>query len=258
VSGDAEGAAVLSALATALFDHRTDGAVGAMGCPSRDPDLAATTLRSLPPPANRVLYLIGDSTLKSKRGRKHHLGHCTRHGEHEPYMFGFQMVVLIARWDGFLVPAALGLIDPQRRRYQHLLFRQMLKDVVPPAWVRQTVVVADAGCAANETLRLITARQYAYNYPSLLSMRHQGFERFLLNRLPWPGHGEHKAPRRAGSSASHGMTLFMVSCEPYAASPRPSPGWPTQGAHTGTPSHGTRHVLTATPDQFCAEARARP
>ena len=38
----------------------------------------------------------------------------------------------------------------------------MLKDFVPPAWVRQVVVVADAGFAANATLRLITEKHYTY------------------------------------------------------------------------------------------------
>jgi Transposase DDE domain len=125
-------------------------------------DMATATLRSLPPPADGVLYLIGDSTLKPKRGRKHPLGHFTRHGEHEPSMFGFELVLWIARWDRCRVPVALGLIDPQCRGHQNILFRQMLKDFVPPAWVQQVVVVADAGFAANETLRLITQHTYAY------------------------------------------------------------------------------------------------
>jgi hypothetical protein len=43
-----------------------------------------------------------------------------------------------------------------------ILFRQMLRDFVPPAWVRQIIVVADAGFAANETLRLIAKQHYAY------------------------------------------------------------------------------------------------
>ena len=38
----------------------------------------------------------------------------------------------------------------------------MLKDFVPPAWVRQIAVVADAGFAANATLRPITEKHYAY------------------------------------------------------------------------------------------------
>jgi hypothetical protein len=47
-------------------------------------DLATATLRTLPAPADGVLYLIGDSTVKAKRGRKHPLGRTTRHSEHEP------------------------------------------------------------------------------------------------------------------------------------------------------------------------------
>src|SRR5262249_45918251 len=43
--------------------------------------MATATLHTLPPPADGRLYLIGDSTLKDKRGRQHPLGHRTRHGE---------------------------------------------------------------------------------------------------------------------------------------------------------------------------------
>jgi len=38
----------------------------------------------------------------------------------------------------------------------------MLQDFVPPAWVCQLVVVADAGFAANATMRLITDQNYGY------------------------------------------------------------------------------------------------
>ena len=53
--------------------------------------------------------------------------HCTRHGAHAPYRFGFEMVVVIASWDRLRVPGASGLIDPQRRGPQNILVRQMLK-----------------------------------------------------------------------------------------------------------------------------------
>ena len=131
--------------------------VGAVMC-----DLATTTLRALPPPADGVLYLIGDSTLKEKRGRKHPLGHMTRHSEYDPYLFGFEVVLLIASWGRFRVPVALATIDPAIKGHQNILFRQMLKDFVPPAWVRQVVVIADAGFAANATLRAITDQHYTY------------------------------------------------------------------------------------------------
>jgi hypothetical protein len=65
----------------------------------------------------------------------------------------------MASWGRWRVPVALATIAPPIPGHQHILVRQMLKDVVPPAWTRQVVVVAEAGLAANATLRLITAHK---------------------------------------------------------------------------------------------------
>lgn len=148
--------------------------------------LATTTLRSLPPPADGVLYLIGDSTLKPKQGRKHPVGHVTRHSEHDPYVFGFELVLLMASWGHVRAPIALGLIDPTIRGHQNILFRQMLRDFVPPAWVRQIIVVADAGYAANETLRLITEKHYTYVFamPRTRKFTNGKHLRDLVHHLP--------------------------------------------------------------------------
>ena len=124
--------------------------------------IADKVLRSLPPAADGKLYLIGDTTHKPKRGRKHPLGHVTRQSESAPYTFGFDMVVLVASWDGFRLPIAIATIDPERKGHQNILFRQMLKAFEPPAWVREVVVVADAGYPANATLQLITDLQWTY------------------------------------------------------------------------------------------------
>jgi hypothetical protein len=122
---------------------------------------AAATLRALPPPADGILSLMGESTLQEKRGRKPPLGPTTRQSEHDPYTFGFEMVWLMASWGACRVPIALAPIDPQYRGPQNILCRQMLKDFVPPAWVRQIIVVADAGFAANAPRRLIHEKKYA-------------------------------------------------------------------------------------------------
>ena len=42
--------------------------------------------------------------------------------------------------------------------------RQMRKDSVPLAWIRE-VVVAEAGCAANATLRLSTEYNSLHRWP---------------------------------------------------------------------------------------------
>ena len=79
-----------------------------------------------------MLYLIGDPTLKEKRGQQHPLGR----------------------------PVALDVVDPKQKGHANELFRQMLKTFVPPAWARQVVVVADAGMAANETFRVLKHQHY--------------------------------------------------------------------------------------------------
>jgi hypothetical protein len=72
------------------------------------------------------------------------------------------MEVLVASWDGFRIPIAVATIDPERKGHQNILFRQMLKAFEPPAWVREVVVVADAGYPAKATLQLITDLQWTY------------------------------------------------------------------------------------------------
>lgn len=124
-----------------------------MGCLGRDNGLGrCPVLRSLPPPTDGGLYLMGDSTRQPTRGRKYPVGHFTRHGEHEPYSVGLALGLWIASGDRLRVPVALGLIDPHSRGHQNILFRQRLQTVVLPGWGQQVVVVADAGLVANATL----------------------------------------------------------------------------------------------------------
>jgi hypothetical protein len=124
--------------------------------------MAMATRRTLPPPADGVLSLRGDRTVRAKRGRQHPLGYTTRQRESAPYTCGFGMVLLVASGDRFRIPVALGLIDPSSRGHHNILFREMLKAFVPPAWTRKLVVVADAGFAANATMRFSTENNYGY------------------------------------------------------------------------------------------------
>lgn len=124
--------------------------------------MSAEVLRTLPAAADGVLHMVGDATLKGKRGEQHPLGRLARINEYARYCFGFELVLLIASWGRFRVPVGVALIDPQRTGQQNELFRQMLADFVPPRWARQVIVEADAGFAATPTLRLIEQLGYAY------------------------------------------------------------------------------------------------
>jgi hypothetical protein len=75
-------------------------------------EMVGQVLPWLPAPADGVLYLLADSTLKGKRGQKHPLGHKTRMNEYAAYTFGFEMVLLVACWDHYRIPVALAVLDP--------------------------------------------------------------------------------------------------------------------------------------------------
>jgi hypothetical protein len=81
---------------------------------------AEKVLRSLPPAEDGKLYLMGDTTHKPKRGKKHPLDHVTRQSKSSPHCFGFGMVVWVASWNGFGMPMQLATIDPERQGHQHI------------------------------------------------------------------------------------------------------------------------------------------
>lgn len=116
----------------------------------------------LPAPADGVLYLIGDSTIKGKRGKKHRLGHKTRMNKVASYTFGFEMMLLVAHWGQYRTGVAAEVIDQGRKGQANILFRQMLRRFEPPGWARQVIVLAAAGLAANQTFRVIKQKKYFF------------------------------------------------------------------------------------------------
>lgn len=124
--------------------------------------MSEAVLTTLPPPADGVLHLTGDSTLTARTGEQQPLARKTRINEFAPYVFGQALVLLIAQWGCYRVPVKAAVVAPQIKGHQNLLFRQMLKDFLPPAWVKQVIVEADAAFAAKATLKSITDRGWGY------------------------------------------------------------------------------------------------
>ena len=148
--------------------------------------MADKVLRSLPPAADGRLYLIGDTTHKPKRGQKHPLGEVTRQSKSSPHVFGFGMVVLVASWNGFRIPIRIATLDPERKGHQNIVFRQMLRDFEVPSWVREIVVLGDAGYPANETLKLIEELgwRYVFAMPRNRKFTNGKYVRDLVQSLP--------------------------------------------------------------------------
>jgi Transposase DDE domain len=125
-------------------------------------ELSLAVLATLPPPADGVLHLTGDSTITARTGAHQPLARKTRPNEYAPYVFGQALVLVIAQWGRYRVPVRAAVVEPTIKGHQNLLFRQLLKDFVPPAWVKRVIVEADAAFAAKATLTSITDRGWAY------------------------------------------------------------------------------------------------
>jgi len=59
-------------------------------------EMAPAVLATLPPPANGTLYLIADTTIRGQTGKKQPLAHHTRLNQHEPFIFGHSLLLLLA------------------------------------------------------------------------------------------------------------------------------------------------------------------
>jgi hypothetical protein len=127
--------------------------------------LVSQALAAFPPPHDGVLYLVVDSTLKGKRTKKNPLVKKSRLNEYAPYTFGLHVVILIAQWDVYRVPLAFRLVKPKGSKgYQseNALFREMLQEVILPAWCKKVVVVADAAYPSRANLQAIQARHWFF------------------------------------------------------------------------------------------------
>jgi hypothetical protein len=125
---------------------------------------AEETIKSLPVPANQVLYVIADGSKKDKRGQKNPAAQKGRLSEHQAWFFGIKFVVLMVAWDDYRMPVDFQLVLPKGHpeyKKENELFRQMLRHFQPPPWAKVVVVVGDAAFAAKDNMKLIQARDHA-------------------------------------------------------------------------------------------------
>jgi hypothetical protein len=140
----------------------------------------------LPPPIDGIIYLTGDTTIKGKRGKKHPLGHNIKVNNYAPYTFGFSVVLLVASWGRVRIPVGIAVVSPKRKGHANILFRKMLREFVPPRWVKKVVVLGDAGMAAKQTFRLIKRKGYYYVFAVSRTRKFENgkFLKDLVQHLP--------------------------------------------------------------------------
>jgi DDE superfamily endonuclease len=127
--------------------------------------LVSEALAAFPPPKDGVLYLVVDSTLKGKRGKKNPLAKKGRLNEYAPFTVGLPVVILIAQWEVYRIPLAFRLVKPKGSpgyQSEHALVREMRGEVSLPAWGKKGGVVADAAYPSRANLQAIQARGWYF------------------------------------------------------------------------------------------------
>jgi hypothetical protein len=161
--------------------------------------LVSEALAAFPPPKDGILYLVVDSTLKSKRGKKNPLAKKGRLNEYAPFTFGLHVVIVIAQWDVYRIPLAFRLVKPKESQdYQseNALVREMLAEVILPAWCKKVVVVADAAYPSRANLQAIQARGWFFvlAFPRTWKLANGQHLRDLVTHLPIPHYRQVRIP----------------------------------------------------------------
>jgi len=121
----------------------------------------AEALQTLPPPKDGTLSLVGDGSVKPKRGTQNPLTQKGRKSEHQPWFFGIRFALLIATWDVYRLPVAFRVIrrktDPAYQT-ENALFREMGQRFVPPPWATRVIVEGDAAYGSQDNMKMVMQR----------------------------------------------------------------------------------------------------
>jgi hypothetical protein len=126
--------------------------------------MAQDLIATLPPPTNRILYLIGDGSQADKRGAKNPVAQKGRKSKYPPWFFGIRFVLLIAAWDGYRIPVGFRIILPKRHQgYQNenAWFCEMLSEFTPPSWATWVIVSGDAAYGSKANMKMVKDRDQA-------------------------------------------------------------------------------------------------
>jgi hypothetical protein len=180
--------------------------------------LVSETLAAFPPAKDGLLYLVVDSTLKGKRSKKNPLAKKGRLNEYAPFTLGLHVVLLIAQWDVYRVPLAFRVVKPKGSpgyQSENALFREMLNEVVLPAWCKKVVVVADAAYPSRANLQAIQARQWFFvmAFPRTWKLANGQYLRDLVTHLPIHHYCQVRVPLVVASARRRVFWTFAKRAE---------------------------------------------
>jgi hypothetical protein len=153
------------------------------------PWLVSEALAAFPPPKDGILYLVVDSTLKGKRGKKTPLAKKGRLNEYAPFTFGLHVIIIIAQGEVYRMPLAFRLVKPKGSpgyQSEKARFREMWGEVLLPAWCKKVVVIADAAYPSRANLQAIQARGWYFVIasPRTWKLANGQYRRDVVTHLP--------------------------------------------------------------------------
>jgi hypothetical protein len=126
--------------------------------------MAHDLIATLPPPTNRILFLIGDGSQADKRGAKNPMAQKGRKSKYPPWFFGIRFVLLMAAWDAYRIPVGFRLMLPKRHagyQNENALFREMVREFTPPSWATLVIVSGDAAYGSKANMKMVKDRDKA-------------------------------------------------------------------------------------------------
>lgn len=172
---------------------------------------AGHAIQALPPPENRICYVLADSTIKPKTGKKNPAVKKGRLNTYSPYLFGIQIVFLVVHWNGYRIPVDFEIVrrkTDSKYQKENELFRKMLLCFDPPSWARHVIVVADAAYASKANFKAIKKRRWFFVMACARTWKFEDGQalRNLVKHLPY---GRYRRTWVTASNGTHRHTYWI-------------------------------------------------
>lgn len=119
---------------------------------------AEEAIKCFPPSEDGIVYVVGDSSEKSKRSKNNPTVQKGTKGKNKPFFWGIRFVVVALCWNVFRIPVAFRIILPKDHedyKNENKLFREMISGIILPEWAHTVIVLGDSAYGSKDNMKLI-------------------------------------------------------------------------------------------------------
>jgi transposase len=124
------------------------------------------TMRCFPPPKDGIIYLVGDSSHKNKRGNNNPVVQKGRKNKYTPWFFGIRFVIIAVCWDVYRIPYSFRIILPKKHdeyKKENTLFCETVRNFVPPHQISTVIVIGDSAYCSKENIKTVKEKSRSDN-----------------------------------------------------------------------------------------------